>query len=94
VLDAATAWPPQAVEDALGASRGSRSLLGRLTANLLELSSPAQRAALNVCLATGYWHPQLATQPTAASELRPWVVPLESQWAGSAPSGPARSGGP
>ena len=80
VLDAATAWPSEAVEDALGASRGGRSLLGRLTANLLELSSPAQRAALNVCLATGYWHPQLATQPTAASELRPWVVPLESQW--------------
>lgn len=80
VLDAATAWPSEAVEDALAASRGSRSLLGRLTANLLDLCSPAQRAALNLCVATGYWHPQLATQPTAASELRPWVVPLEGQW--------------
>ena len=80
VLDAAMAWPSEAVEDALAASRGSRSLLGRLTANLLELCSPAQWAALNMCLTTGYWHPQLATQPTAASELRPWVVPLEGQW--------------
>ena len=80
VLDAATAWPLEAVEDALAASRGSRSLLGRVTANLLDLCSPAQRAALNVCVATGYWHPRLATQPTAASELRPWVVPLEDQW--------------
>jgi DNA-binding SARP family transcriptional activator len=80
VLDAAMAWPSEAVEDALAASRGSRSLLGRLTANLLDLCSPAQRAALNLCVATGYWHPQLATQPTAASELRPWVVPLEGQW--------------
>ena len=80
VLDAATAWPSEAVEDALGASRGSRSLLRRLTANLVDLCSPAQRAALRVCVATGYWHPQLATQPTAASELRPWVVPLEGQW--------------
>jgi DNA-binding SARP family transcriptional activator len=80
VLDAATAWPSEAVEDALAASRGSRSLLGHLTTNLLDLCSPAQRAALNLCVATGYWHPQLATQPTAASELRPWVVPLEGQW--------------
>ena len=80
VLDAAAAWPTEAVEDALAASRGSRSLLGRLTINLLDLCSPAQRAALNVCLNTGYWHPQLATQPTAAAGLRPWVVPLEGQW--------------
>lgn len=80
VLDAATAWPAPAVEDALAASRGRRALLGRLTANLLELCSPAQREALNVCLTTGYWHPQLVTQPTAAAELRPWVVPLEGQW--------------
>ena len=80
VLDAATAWPAEAVEDALAAATGRRALLGRLTANLLELCSPAQREALNVCVATGYWHPQLATQPTAAAELRPWVVPLEGQW--------------
>jgi DNA-binding SARP family transcriptional activator len=80
VLDAATIWSSEVVEDAVAASRGTRSLLGRLTGNLLDLCSPAQRAALNVCVATGYWHPQLATQPTAASELRPWVVPLEGQW--------------
>jgi DNA-binding SARP family transcriptional activator len=80
VLDAARAWPSDAVVDALEASRRSRSVTDRLTANLLDLCSPGQRAALEVCVATGYWHPQLATHEVDASELRPWVVPLECQW--------------
>jgi DNA-binding SARP family transcriptional activator len=80
VLDAARAWPPDAVVDALEVSRGSRSVTDRLTANLLDLCSPGQRAALEVCVATGYWHPQLATDEVDASELRPWVVPLECRW--------------
>ncbi|HEU4396247.1 MAG TPA: BTAD domain-containing putative transcriptional regulator [Actinomycetota bacterium] len=80
VLDAARAWPSDAVVDALDASRWSRSVTDRLTANLLDLCSPGQRAALEVCVATGYWHPQLATHGVEASELRPWVVPLECQW--------------
>ena len=31
-------------------------------------------------MSTGYWHPQLATEPVLASDLRPWVVPLEQGW--------------
>jgi DNA-binding SARP family transcriptional activator len=69
-----------AIVDALQGSRWNRSMLERLTASLLDLCSPGQRAALEVCVATGYWHPQLATHGVAASELRPWVVPLECQW--------------
>jgi DNA-binding SARP family transcriptional activator len=80
VLDAARMWPSEAIVDALAASRRSRSVLGRITANLLDLCTPGQRAALELCVATGYWHPQLAMKGPAASELRPWVVPLEGQW--------------
>ncbi|MGH3838417.1 MAG: AfsR/SARP family transcriptional regulator, partial [Pseudonocardiaceae bacterium] len=80
VIDATRAWPVEAIVDALGTSRGGRSLLDRLTANLLDLSTPAQVGALQMCVATGYWHPQLATGAVQASELRPWVVPLEGQW--------------
>jgi DNA-binding SARP family transcriptional activator len=80
LLDAVRAWPIDAIVDALEGSRGSWSLLDRLTANLIDLCSPGQRAALEVCVATGYWHPQLATHGLAALQLRPWVVPLEHQW--------------
>jgi DNA-binding SARP family transcriptional activator len=80
VLDAARDWSPDAVADALGRSRSLRAALDRVTASLLELCTPGQRAALEVCAATGYWHPQLATDGTAASMLRPWVVPLERDW--------------
>lgn len=80
LLDAARAWPADAVVDALEGSRRTRSVLDRLTANLVDLCSPGQRAALEVCVATGYWHPQLATHGVAAARLRPWVVPLEDQW--------------
>jgi DNA-binding SARP family transcriptional activator len=80
VLDATRVWPAEAVTDALDTSRSGRSMLDRLTANLLDLSSPAQQAALQTCVATGYWHPQLATEAVQASELRPWVVPLEGEW--------------
>jgi DNA-binding SARP family transcriptional activator len=80
VLDAAAAWPRAAVVDALDTSRGFRSMLRGLTANLVDLCTPGQLAALEVCAATGYWHPQLATEPVSASDLRPWVVPLEQEW--------------
>jgi len=80
VLDAARDWSSDAVADALGRSRTLRAALDRVTASLLELSTPGQRAALEVCAATGYWHPQLATHGAAASMLRPWVVPLERDW--------------
>lgn len=80
VLDAAAAWPRDAIVDALDAANGGRSMLDRLTANLLDLCTPGQLAALEACAATGYWHPELATEPVPASDLRPWVVPLEHRW--------------
>jgi DNA-binding SARP family transcriptional activator len=80
VLDAASVWAREPVVDALDASRRCGSMLDRLTANLLDLCTPGQRAALDVCAATGYWHPQLAIEPVQAADLRPWVVPLEQRW--------------
>ncbi|MGH3753540.1 MAG: AfsR/SARP family transcriptional regulator [Pseudonocardiaceae bacterium] len=80
VLDAIRAWPAEAIADAVDTSGTVQSMLDRLTANLLDLSSPAQLGALQTCAATGYWHPQLATGAVQASELRPWVVPLEGEW--------------
>lgn len=79
VLDAAAGWPVDAIADALVTSGRCRTLLDQLTANLLDLASPAQRGALATCLATRYWHPDLATGELRVSELRPWVVPLEGQ---------------
>jgi DNA-binding SARP family transcriptional activator len=80
VLNAIRSWPAEAVADAVDMSRSGRSMLDRLTANLLDLSSSAQRGALETCLASGYWHPDLTTDAVQVSELRPWVVPLEGQW--------------
>jgi hypothetical protein len=80
VLDAAAAWPHEAVVDALDAVNSGRSMLDRLTASLLDLCTPGQLAALEACAATGYWHPELATEPVPTSALRPWVVPLEHRW--------------
>ncbi len=80
ILEATCAWPAEAIADALEESHSVQSMLDRLTANLLELSSPAQQGALETCVATGYWHPQLASGAVQATELRPWVVPLEGEW--------------
>jgi DNA-binding SARP family transcriptional activator len=80
VLDAARTCSAEVVADALGRSPTLRAALDRLTAGLLERATPGQRAALEVCVATGYWHPQLATEGAPASMLRPWVVPLELDW--------------
>jgi DNA-binding SARP family transcriptional activator len=80
ILDATRAWPAEAIVDALYTSRSSRSMLDRITVTLLDLASPAQQKALQTCVATGYWHSQLANSEVPASELRPWVVPLEGQW--------------
>jgi hypothetical protein len=43
-----------------------------LTAQLLDLCTPAQREALEVCVAVGYWHPRLGTETVRPAELRPW----------------------
>ena len=80
VLAAGQLWPQDVVAEALDASHGLPSFLDRLTALLLGQLTPDQRNALEVALATGYWHPQLGTRPVAAEQLRPWLVPLERQW--------------
>jgi DNA-binding SARP family transcriptional activator len=80
VLDAARTCSAEVVADAIGCSQTLWAALDRLTANLLERATPGQRAALEVCAATGYWHPQLAIPGASASMLRPWVVPLELDW--------------
>ncbi|TCC48931.1 hypothetical protein E0H75_20425 [Kribbella capetownensis] len=80
VLDAAQLWSPDAVDEALGSARSLSSLLGRLTAGLLDQLTPDQRSALQVALTVGYWHPQMGTGPIASGQLRPWLVPMEQQW--------------
>ena len=77
---AAQLWSQDAVDEALEASSGLRSLLGRLTRVLLDQLTPHQRSALEVASAVGYWHPQMGTEPVASEQLRPWLVPLERQW--------------
>ncbi len=80
VLAAGQLWSQDVVAEALDASHGLPSFLDRLTAVLLDQLTPDQRSALEVALATGYWHPQMGTRPVAAEQLRPWLVPLEQQW--------------
>lgn len=80
VLAAARLWSPDAVDEALKSSYGLTSLLGRLTAGLLDKLTPDQRSALQVALNVGYWHPQMGTGPIASDQLRPWLVPMEHQW--------------
>jgi DNA-binding SARP family transcriptional activator len=80
VLAAAQLWSPDAVDEAVENSFGTRSLLGRLTRVLLSELTPDQRSALKVAASTGYWHPQMGTRPIASEQLRPWLVPLEQQW--------------
>ena len=77
---AAEVWPADPIADVLDASDWFSTTLDRLTVRLLALCSAAQREALEVCLTVGYWHPQLGTEPVRATELRPWVVPLEGEW--------------
>lgn len=83
ILHAALAWPVEAVADALdgrAAGRPWRRRLDRLTRNLLEYCTAAQRSALELAVRTGYWHPQLAGGQVQAHELCPWMVPLEESW--------------
>jgi DNA-binding SARP family transcriptional activator len=80
VLDAAKIWPADAVSAAVEESDLCRGLLDRLNRVLLPFCEPAQLEALEVCLATGFWHPRFGTHPVSAAQLRPWVVPLENDW--------------
>ncbi|HWD78163.1 MAG TPA: BTAD domain-containing putative transcriptional regulator, partial [Kribbella sp.] len=80
VLAAARLWSEDSVDEAIESSSRLSSLLGRITAGLLDRLTPDQRSALQVALTVGYWHPQLGTGPVAADQLRPWLVPMEQQW--------------
>jgi DNA-binding SARP family transcriptional activator len=80
VLDVATRHPDAVAAAVRGTWRRS-TMLDRLTADLVGRCGRAERAALEVSLATGYWHPQFAATPLAEGGLRPWLVSLENQWA-------------
>src|SRR5262245_22303856 len=80
VMAAAQLWSPDVLTEALRTSYNLPSLLSRLTTVLLDQLTSDQRGALEVALSIGYWHPQMGTQPVAAEQLRPWVVPMEQQW--------------
>ncbi len=79
VLDAAVRHP-DAVATAVQGTWRRGTMLDRLTADLVGRCGHAERAALEVSLATGYWHPQFAATPLDAGGLRPWLVALENQW--------------
>lgn len=80
VLDAAVVWPADLVAGVVARSWRCRPMLEQLSVALLQVCTPGQRSALEVCATTGYWHPQLTTESVDAASLRPWVVPLETQW--------------
>lgn len=80
VVDAAERWPADALADAVAHARHWRSLTDRVTATLLDHADLAQRDALDVSMATGYWHPQFADSELTVQDLRPWMIPLEQQW--------------
>jgi DNA-binding SARP family transcriptional activator len=71
---------PDAVTAAVRGSWLRQTMLDRLTADLVSRCGREERAALEVSLATGYWHPQFAATPLPEAGLRPWLVSLEGQW--------------
>jgi DNA-binding SARP family transcriptional activator len=79
-LDAAGVWPHDAIVGAIAGRSTSRGLLDHLTATLVAGATGDQRAALELCVATGYCHPQVVTGDLVMAALRPWVVPLEQGW--------------
>lgn len=80
VLDIARVGAADLVERALRTARNWRQLLDLLAADLLEARTRQERAAIEVCLTFGYWHPHLGAPQVTAHDLRPWVVPLEGGW--------------
>ncbi|TQS47075.1 BTAD domain-containing putative transcriptional regulator [Cryptosporangium phraense] len=80
LLEAASIWPADVIADALRGRRWPPRTLDHVTAALLELCTPAQRSALELSVLTGYWHPQLDSGVVSATDLRPWLVPLEQSW--------------
>lgn len=80
IADSVALWSSDAIVDAVAAAPHWRSVLGKVTRNLLELAEPRHREALEICVAIGYWHPSLAADGVEAADLRPWIVPLEQRW--------------
>ena len=80
VVDAAGVWPNDAIVGAIVGRSTWRGLLDHLTATLVAGATGDQRAALELCVATGYCHPQVVTGSLVIAALRPWVVPLEQGW--------------
>lgn len=70
-------------DDILGAiaTAGRPAVLrDRVADILLDGLDEARRRAVTACLATGYWHPQLLTEPLPIGALGPCVIRLESGW--------------
>lgn len=61
VARAAERWSAAAVAEALDRARAGEDFMDVLTALLLRECSPEEQAALEVSVATGYWHPMLIT---------------------------------
>jgi DNA-binding SARP family transcriptional activator len=80
IVAASHAWPANAIVEAVAGGWNSRFLMDRVTRNLLDRAESRHLDALEICVATGYWHPDLATDGPPASDLRPWVVPMEQRW--------------
>jgi DNA-binding SARP family transcriptional activator len=80
VQAAARLWSPEVVAAAIRPAHGPAAVLDALSADLVGRLVPTTRAALEVAVATGYWHPQLGTDRVPVERLRPWVVPLEGGW--------------
>lgn len=80
VIEAADVWPHDAVVGAIAGRSNWRELVDHVTATLLADATDDQRAALELCVATGYCHPHVVTGNLPMAALRPWVVPLEQAW--------------
>jgi DNA-binding SARP family transcriptional activator len=80
IVAASEMWPANAIAEAVAGGWNSWLLIDRVTRMLLDQAESHHLDALEICAATGYWHPDLATDGPPASELRPWVLPMEQQW--------------
>jgi DNA-binding SARP family transcriptional activator len=80
IVAATHVWSADPIVEAVARGWHWRFLTDRITRRLLDETESRHRDALDIAVATGYWHPDLATAGPPASELRPWVVPLEQQW--------------
>ena len=80
IVAAARLWPPDAIVEAIAGAWSWRLLVDRVTRSLVARAEASHLEALEICVATGYWHPRMATDGPPVSELRPWVMPLEQQW--------------